>query len=408
MCVFYSAQSTVYDSRIFPFLQRPYSRYEEKQSRLYIEANFTTANRAFGRSTEGTVGIPHLFGSYDLNQIANSLQMVTGVNPLRSEWRNNKIPYFVGGKIQSQGCAFSWDQHIYKALSGGISTYFMRVNSRQHFLYDEAEGSLQLTSAQRLELEQERLMVHQALGLEEQSFDHTGFGDINLYLRLGKIIEYSYKFRRIDFGLRCGGLIATGKSMEITNAASVPFGGNGHHGIYVGFDAEFELKEDWVAGLLVQLNKRFARERCVRMPSLFDRRACSGEHQLFAAIVGPACIDPGVTVIFSPYCMLEDIRDGLGFKGQYTLTSHARDRWKDERPCNRQQELPTGLNAVRKTSSWASDYITLNVFYDCAKTRVGRSWLPMVYAAWDLPGDFLIGHNYVRNHRVSIGVQFTF
>jgi len=210
--------------------------------------------------------------------------------------------------------------------------------------------------------------------------------------------EYTLKFRRIDAGLSLGILMPTGVTQELNNPASVPFGGNGHWGFYVSADALLELREDIKTGVLLRVSKRIANTKVRRMPA-------AGEPQIFGTVVGPARVNPGSTFIFSPYFALENLRKGLGISVYYTLTSHREDKWTDKRP---DQTVPVELNQVNDLSSWGSDYVTLNVFYDFGKEKVQRSVDPIISFRWDIPASLFVTKRVVRTHVVALGIEFAF
>ncbi len=112
---------------------------------------------------------------------------------------------------------------------------------------DKTQGDAQ-------ELEDLRRSILQQIGIYGDSSVQHGFGDTDLYVRFGNYWEYACKFRSIQVGGRLGLLIPTGKRQNIHYPSSIPFGGNGHWGMYGAVDTLFELKEDWKVGLYVRVN----------------------------------------------------------------------------------------------------------------------------------------------------------
>lgn len=272
----------------------------------------------------------------------------------------------------------------------------MYVNSRDTFKLGQT--NLFLGDGDRLELDEIRRGMLQTLDLREGNTIQVGFGDIDFYLRVGNAWEYLYKLRKIDVGLRLGALFPTGVRRDITRPASIPFGGNGHWGMYVALDGIFEVKEDLKVGLYARISKRFPRTSLQHM-------SVNGEPDIFGAVVGPVRIDPGVTGVFSPYVVLENLRRGLGLSVQYTLTAHQEDDWFDQRA---DKTIPVRLGKVVSLSEWASDYFTLNVFYDFGKVKIVRELQPLISLRWDVPTTFFITKNVSRMYRVSLGIEFDF
>jgi len=388
----------VYDNRFFPLFQRPRIDVDGLPSSFAIDYLMTTASRAFDND-EGETGIPELFGNLDLAVLGRGFTVSGRTNPIRSDLQaaNSRLPFDMEGKIQSQGLAFSYYQRLVPWLSLGFSWFFMRVNSRQLFIFQETSVP-SLGPGDILEINDTRRAMFSTLNLQASSSAQLGFSDIDSFLRVGWLWEYTLKFRRIDAGLNFGLLIPTGVMQQLDSPASVPFGGNGHWGLYVSADALFELREDLKAGMLLRVSKRFANTKIRRMPAV-------GEPQIFGVVVGPARVSPGSTVIFSPYFVLENLRKGLGIGIYYTLTSHREDKWTDERP---NKAVPVNLTQVDDLSSWGSDYVTLNVFYDFGKEKVKRSVDPIVSFRWDIPATFFVTKRVVRTHEVALGIEFAF
>ncbi len=390
----------VFDNRFIPLLQRPRLSVDGKQSSFAIDFFMATASTAIDEN-ENEIGIPELHGKFDQATLAQSFIKTSRPNPLRSEWLGGQIPWNMEGKLQAQAFSFYFHQPIIDWLSVGFSWLFMRTNARQEFRFKaggENSTNLFLGPGDLRELDDRRRRMFSDLGILGDHVGQLGFGDIDFYARFGKMWEYELKFRRIDAGLRLGLLIPSGVTTDIGDPASVPFGGDGHWGTYVGLDGLFELREDLKVGLLLRLNKRFARTTVRRMPALQEPR-------IFGTIVGPARVNPGVTFIFSPYLVLENLRKGLGLSVQYTLTSHQEDSWTDERL---DKTVPAQLAKVQELSKWSTDYFTLNVFYDFGKMKVKRQLDPIVSFRWDVPSLLFITNNVPRTHRVSIGVEFAF
>jgi hypothetical protein len=186
---------------------------------------------------------------------------------------------------------------------------------------------------------------------------------------------------------------------NINVPASIPFGGNGFWGMYGDFDGIFELKEDLKAGLILRFQKRITRTLCQRL-------SVGGEPYIFGVTTGEVEIEPGVTIAFSPYVILENLRSGFGLSLQYNLTWHNQDDWYDKRP--NKAELPVLIKQAVELSSWGADYVTLNAFYDFGKPKLFRSFDPIASLRWDIPANFFVSSRSVKTTRVSLGVEFAF
>ncbi len=393
------ACATIGDNRFIPFipvlLKRPEVPNPYLSSYVIASPMVSTASESFNDQQE-PIGLPEIFGPFNQGVLSRAAEKIGCPNPLRSDWQglDAEISWLLSGKRQMQGITFAWNQGITDWLSFNVTWLFMRVIS--HHDYVLGKTNLILGPGDRLELDEDRRKLLTELGLIEGVTKQSGFGDIDWNLRAGYYWDHELKMRSITAGVSVGALIPTGVTREEGHPSSIPFGGDGHWGVYGALDGLFEIKEDMYLGLYFRVNKRFAHTRNRRMP-------VSTEPQIFGAICGPAKVDPGVTIIFSPYAILEHLRQGFGLGIYYTLTSHQQDKWCDERA---DQIVPTNLNLAEQTSKWGSDYVTVNVFYDFSNDWLGQPCAPIFSIRWDIPADFFITHRVNRTHKVSLGFEF--
>jgi len=399
------SQAMVFDNRFMPLIQHPYLMIEGRPSHIESDLFITTADSGFaGNDTDAAiengseVGIGRIFGKYNQNDLAAALVALGHPYPMRAEFAGKELPWDVDGKIQTQGIAFSYQQEIRDWLSVGMYMAFMHVNSRYDFHLVKDKVAV-FTPSERRELEEDRRFIHSALHLNEQCSSQRGFGDIDAYIRFGHRCDYTLKFRSIQGGVRIGTLIPSGVRAVPDEPSTIPFGGNGHWGVYGSADAEFELKEDWKVGATFRLSKRFARTSLQRMP-------IGNEPFIFGGVLGRLRVEPGMTIIFVPYFSFENLREGMGVRVQYTLIKHLRDNWTDER---RDKKVPVNLSAACEFSQWASSYFTLSVLYDFGKTKVTRGFDPIITFAWDVPTALLVTpENAVKTQKVSLGAEVAF
>jgi hypothetical protein len=390
----------VFDNRYIPLLQPPRLTIDGSRSEFAVAWYMTTANNSLNDNQQN-IGLLEIAGPFDQVELANAMVATGKPNPLPSEFQIlNRLPWEINGKRQAQGITFTWHQSIVDWLSTGFSWLFMRVESRDEFLLNvqNIEPHISLQPGDAILLEDTRRKMLREINVKDGNTAQLGFGDIDWYLRFGGMKEYTLRFRRIDAGARLGILFPTGVTREINRPASIPFGGNGHWGIYGAIDAMFELKEDWKAGLLFRVNKRFAKTDCYRMP--VDK-----EPSIFGAVVGDARVNPGVTVILAPWFMLENLRKGLMLGLNFTLTWHQNDSWTDLRP---DKTVPVNLKQVEKQSEWKSEYFTINALYDFGKLKIKREFNPIITFRWDIPSTLFIAGGINRAQRVTIGIDFVY
>jgi len=396
-CMTPISHATIYDNRFIPLFAPQQFFIEELPSSYELQFVAITASEAFARD-EKTIGIPEIFGIFDLNTLATSLLQITGKSPLRSDLLGRELPFFVNGRIQGEGFFMRYYQSITDYFAFGAELLFLKTNSRQTFRLDR-EKVRNLKPGDINEIYRSRHLAFEEIGLIENDAPQHGVGDLDLYIRGGKTWDYTLKCRKIWAGLSLGGFIPTGVKTKLDNAATIPYGGNGFGGVYVKGDALFEVKEDIKVGFLLEISKRIPRTMLVRMPM------AASEPYIFGPIIGKARINPGATLGFSPYFVLEHMRAGLGVGIHYTLTSHWKDTWCDKRE---DQTIPVDLSQVIKTSKWGSDYFTIDVFYDFGKQNTKHMIDPIVFFRWDVPSMLFVSHNVPKTTKVSLGVEIAY
>lgn len=390
----------VADSRYFPWYPHSYQRAFNERSILESGAFFAVANGARGTEALEHIGIPEIWGIYDQKMISDALMRVHKPTPLLAEWQLQRtIPWQMYGKIAGQGFYLQGELGFENGFSFGGSTSAMHVTSVERFtLPSQTIRDMNLLPSQILELDNERRAMNDLLGLTGAQWSKSGMTDSEVHVRYGILKEYVAKCRKVDAGVFAGLLLPTGVIRDVNNPASVPFGANGHFGYYVGLEGMFELKEDWILGIRLQLEDLLSRTQEMRMP-------VNDETILYGAIVGPAKVEPGVTVVFCPSFTMADLRDGLGAGIQYTMAVHAGDVWTDKRT---DQTIPTTLNDLYEKSKWAAEYLSVSVFYDPNReTRDARTY-PIINFKWDIPIKVFVSERVSKTNLISLGFSFHF
>lgn len=399
MAIVRSCGAMVYDNRFMPLYQRLWIAPDDGRSHAAFNFFIVTGTMAYNQLGQ-EVPLPQIFGDYDLGKLATGMTKIGCCNPLKSEWQGANIPWFVLGKLEGQAIELEYQQSLHTYVSLGASVMIMRLNSWFDFiLKPRNEVTLDLTANDIAELDDARRYVHQSLGLCGDHSCQIGFGDTDLYIRVGNYWDYVLKFRSIQAGARFGFLIPTSDRRNLSYPSWIPFGGNGHWGIYGALDATFEIKEDWKCGCLLRLNKRFGRTQCERIP-------INCEPDVFGIVQAPVYVDPGATFIFSPFVAFESLRDGFGLRVFYTLIKHESDYWGvPKTSC-----APCVINPGRacRRSAWGSDYFSANLFYDFGKDKPDCRIYPIITFCWDIPAALLMADSVAKTHRISLGVEVSF
>lgn len=397
LCATFIAQATIFDNRYIPFLQRPFIVVPDKKSYFSFDAFFATASKGFDQSGN-EVGIPELTGAYDQQAIARSFVALGCPNPLPSALQNQKLLWRAEGKLQAQGLELAINQHLFKNFYAGFYSYFMRVDSTSDFRIVQRDPAF--NPGEILLLDRVRRCMNVMAGLNTN--DHAsqvGLGDLDCYFMWQRDWDYPYKFRSIIAEARVGALIPSGQSRDLREPTSIPFGGNGFWGAYVAGQGEFELKEDWKAGLMLRVSKRFTRTKRERIPMF-----C--EPFQYSPFMSDVKINPGVLLVAQIWANFENVHNGLGGRAILTVRRHWKDSW-DVQCCPPQCDQKA-VGCIEDATSWGSDYITLNVFYDFGKTKVCRKIEPIIFFAWDIPSSMLETKRTLKTNKIMLGVEFGF
>lgn len=386
-----------FDNRFFPLYLKPFVRRSYALSHYRIQPFVMRAERARGDFELSS--IPDLDGRYDEVVIARALRKAGIINcdPFRSDLQGiSSIPWKREGRLDAQGVSFFYEQAITNHFAIGTSFLFMHINARHEFGLDASCIDVRQGDRQFLFNLKEKL--HQDLGVVPPLYNKTVFGDFDLYLRFGYDWCYTCKARKISTEFKIGGIFPTSPRVPLNNPAAVPAGGDGHWGIYLDLENQYEVREDWHVGWMFRAIKRF--------PRTFERHMpVDNEPSKYGAIVGPLDVNPNWTLVFNPYIFFEALREGFGVSLQYTLVAHLTDDLSDER---RTIKPSVDLGPVERRSSWGREYVTVGAFYDFAKFKECRWWLPTLSLYWDIPVDWEVSKRSPKTHAISLMVEANF
>jgi len=405
------------NNRYFPFLERPGEYVTAKKSFFYPSIFITNASTAF-KAIGGNTGIPELWGTYDLKEVIQGLEVVkaaSGIanyNPFINEigyddWNSKELRFRVDGKIKSRGLALALNQNFFKSnFSCGCFLPIMKVNTSLRFTFNPEishADTKEITQPELEMLDRVRRSVHSDLCLQGADWSKTGFGDLDLFFKWRSAWDHKLKMKTIDTNIRAGILVPTGSLSHKDYPSSVSFMGDGHWGIYLDSATEFELKQNWKLGLIAGFVYQFANTR--------DRRiSYCAEPPMFSALSGNIEIDPGNTIKISPYFTLENLMDGLNFQIRYTYLRHSPDVWTDKRDDKAVEsylelDIPNierTRSARRWLSRWEIDYVTLQVVYDSVEGMKHWTWEPKIYAILDYA---FSGKGAAKTHQFTLGVE---
>jgi hypothetical protein len=238
----------------------------------------------------------------------------------------------------------------------------------------------------------------QEIGIIKNHVSQVGSGDVDVYIEFGDQWEYELRCRSVKSAGRFGVLFPAGVTHHPNEPASVPFGGNGHWGVYVSGYGAFEIREDIFVGASLRVSQRFKR-------TSLQRVSVAGEPSIFGAAVVPVSVSPGVTVVFSAFAVLENVRKGFALGFTYNLIKHQTDTL-----CTMYDNVSVQeqLQRNKNLSAWGSSYVTLSAQYDFGKIKVERGGLPILSFRWDWPVDLFVTRQSVKSNKISIDIDFVF
>lgn len=396
----FSTGQAAIDNRFLPLFNYPYQHEVTRRSVLASSLFVIMAHEGYAEM-KGTIPLPELFGKYDMIKAAQALVNVGKENPLPTAWQNNRtLIWDMKGNISAQGVWFGYEQYCGRDLSVGFQVPLMHVTSELEFLQTAQlrasvgigpDGSANLTTVLN--------QINRELGFNSYQWKTTDFGDFDLYLRWGTVQDYAYRCKHIDLSLKIGALLPVTGKLALDTPVPITLGYYHHYGLYVEADFNCDLKDDLRVGFWLNGTGRFAKKQTRRM-------AAGQELPQFGAIVGKADVDPGITIGFSPYIWIDDLRDGLGVRSSFTVCWHDQDYWRDVRLDD--QRVSAQLANVIKDSKWVAEWFSVGLVYDLQQNVSYERHAPFFYLDLDIPTGAFGAEMVSRTYRLIGGFEFHF
>ena len=395
----------VMDNRYFPLFPQLYNGSDHNKSHFRADGFILASNNSWrikpgSNPNEQRAGYPELSGTLDLYDLGKAAVTSGFENPIPNDWRAlTELKMDMNGTFQGQGIAFQNYVPISKHIGIGGSFFLLRLCSQANITPTaDAKDRMNLNAPGNEVKFIETLEKFENLAGTQSGFlVQNGISDLELNVRWFEVQDYTFACRKIDYSMTLGLLIPTGIESSKNNIASVPFGGEGFWGWYIGPQMEIELKEDWKAGFIARIQKRFAKTINRRIP-------VDIESTLFSPLTGDVYVNPGTNFTFSPYAVLEDVQSGFGAQCKYTLTWHEKDEFTDKRS---DQTIPSNFTELRKNSRWVQEYLTLGGFYDYGHNKDLKNKLLFSFS-WDLSTNFVAARGSSITHRVALGLTVDF
>jgi len=392
---------------------------------LFLHSAFGFADEKYGRglSMQGS------FQRFNLNNLAKSAdiysqEMGNGAylpETLRliPRWQGKPIFFNTASSIRCQRASFVYsdfisiedyadyfeDNSVKKRLMEGASLAFgvafplIQIQSSNQYELDKGEASFtdiqQGDAATESKAEQLRSELFKQIGLADNVWDHSGLGDIELYLGIKSHTEYYLRLRSMDVGMLVGLIFPTGLQKHHAYPASVSFGLSSV-GLSLQSNIDMGLKDYLHVGLNSGLLLVPPKTLELRVP-VYEEPAA------YSPLRAEVRVSPGLTFWLNPFITIKNIANDLHVTLNYSMVMHN----EDESPADGQSpvvrsvfsrnvDVPNGVlesernDAIRKIkelSAWSSRTLGLTLTYEPYQTKHEMMFNPY----------FNIGFQYAHN-----------
>lgn len=417
-----------FDNRYFPLLDKPILRHDDVRFFLRFQPFVMFADEAFfsDEDDEEGAGLFDMEGKFSQDRMDKALRAVKAPSKvlMRPDLALdlNRLSWSLPGRLDAAGVALRWYYALNPHWEIGGSWLVMGARSRLDTVL--RNGNMTLTEGDKRDIQASHELSALFNNVKSFIWSQVGVGDLDLYLRLGALKHYFLRCKTVDAGIKLGLIAPLAPKRDIFNPASVPFGGNGHWGMYIDGAVDTELKDDLFAGFNIRFIQRFARTQSLRLPlkdMVLEREKSDptkksdkdkedkdaiivpvGLPSLFAPAIGRVSVQPGFTFVFAPYLGMGGLRDGFGAKLQYTLIMHAHDTLSDRRP---KPADPLDMDFFHHRSSWAREYITFSILYDFAQDKECRGRAPLLSLDIDYPVGFFASRQSFKTVGISLRIE---
>ncbi|HBL98528.1 TPA: hypothetical protein DDZ86_02700 [Candidatus Dependentiae bacterium] len=388
---------------LVPFLERKPFIAHHPNFLWSIQPFILTADSAYDEHGNDKGLFDFNYQNYGLRQLDDALlaSQRTTQSLIRSDWRASLSngPYEMGGCLHGMGLAFNAFWPFCDHFGLGARTALMQIDTALELLPDmHMFENISQGPGDERELILIRERIHQAMGLVPPVYSSFSASDTEIYGKLYTVRDYEYKCQYIDAGIALGAVLPTAQRRDINNPASIPCGENGLWGLFVEGNVDATLKENWWLSVLLRFQQCLPQTALHRMP--VDKEPAN-----YGALIGPARVKPGFTLVFSPYLMFENIRAGLGLRLGYTLVRHFRDCWTD---CRKDRTIPANLETLNNDSVWGIGHVHCGMFYDLAHGRRKHALMPIISLTVDIPVDWFVSERAMKTYGVSLAVESYF
>lgn len=394
-------RAEIIDNRYIPYYTYNNTWLNSRSSAAQVAPFYIQASEGYGLM-QNSVPLNEIYGVYDQQGLSSIAYAVCGSNPLRSDLQDiGPIPWQVNQKLTGGGVEFMGELALFDSgflIGAWISA--LHVHMRTEYQLSSAfKRAIKPSQTLIDELDEERRAIHDCFGINSGQFSQGGVSDLDLWVGYHHAWWYTLLMKRIELYTRIGTWAPTAPTMPTDNPGAIPLGGNGHWGFYGLAEGIFELKDDIVFTLWLQVAKRLARHDIMRL-------SVAGEPQPFGGVEGLVMIDPGVTVGVSPALYLGGIGNNLGFMVSYSVVMHQQDCWSDPEP-----DIPVlsvDLNSIMSRTSWRAEYWSVQFIYDCAAGQPDGTPAPLIFFVWDIPSSALgVARLVSKTNRISLGITYT-
>lgn len=380
-----------------PFLE------DQACSAFSVQPFLETSNNSFNeygkRDALFNFGTKYRLRELDKSLIASGRTAGTLI-PTHLQGTFHSGPYNMEGRIEIQGVAFNAYAPLNDWFAVGTRGEFLHATSRMELIKNAAfDTGVILGPGDAFEVLLLKESVHKALDLNPPGrWSAFMVGDAEVYGRFFTTLDHRYKCRFLDVGASVGLVLPAADARDINSPSSIPLGGDRHWGAFLEFNADLILKQDLRAGCRLRVQNRFGQTMQQRVP-------VGLEPEMFGAVVGDFYVNPGYTIGFFPYFVVEELRGGLGGFVAYSLVKHKKDKFSDQRV---DQSVAVNFNALTCNSSWGYSYVTLGFLYDFGQGKKCREFDPVITCKIDAPVDFLVSERSSKTYGLTMIAEVSF
>jgi hypothetical protein len=240
-------------------------------------------------------------------------------------------------------------------------------------------------------------------GLKIGYWSDIGFGDLDVYVGVGKQFDYCLRCSSIDLAAAVGFTFPTGKAADIDNPLAFSFGREGF-GWHVDFMTKIELRRGLAIGSTIEWNSRVNSFSFRRLP-------LKSEAEGWSPLKAEFGLQTGSIIRFSPYIAFQNFMDWwLDLSVGFSYLSQGASRWTDSRVNPAVKSFVTSGDAIAiqnrlEASAWSARFFNVKVAFDTGNAGNNWTYKPVIWLTYDHPWERAVD---VAHRRFAFGATLRF